>query len=178
MRKQRFSLKALLTLFLSLSLISCGGGGGGDGDFVGAGTVSISVSPSIIDVGDRMRIRVDMGDINDDGVILKLRFPDGLRYVPNTGSFEVDGNEDDIEPDINQESENDIYLVLFLDADDFGEGRNGVVFVQLEGIEQTSTGKVEVDLDVNDAEIPDNGEFDIEEPEFQAEDQRDIKVES
>ena len=171
------SVVSALVLFAFLPACSGGGGGGGSG-FVGAANVSIDVSPGSIDTGDRSEVRVQISDVHPNGIILKIRFPTALTYVLNSAVLEVSGDEVDISPAVSQTDNNDNYLVFFLPQDSFGsEGEeSGTVVVQLEGAEDTSSGKVEVDADVDDPLINNDVEFNISEPEFAAEDERSIEV--
>jgi hypothetical protein len=162
----------------TLALTSCGGGGGGS-DFFGAGVVSIAISPSDIDVGDQARVRVQVSEANEDGIILKVRFPDGLRYVPNSSVFEPnDQSEVDFAPDVNVTTDGDVYLVFFMNDDEFGTKHSGELQFQLEGISEVDDGRVEVDIDVDDLEIPNQNEFNVEDPEFQEEDSSRVDVQS
>jgi hypothetical protein len=179
MKKQsQMNLLRLLTLSLAaLGLCSCGGGGGSD-SFVGAGRVMISSSPSHVDVGDRTLVTVDLSDINDDGVILKVRFPAALTYVKNTAFLEVDDLEKDIGPDINIDTDNVVFLVFFFRRSEFAEQNQGTLSFQLEGVTAVQDGEISVDIDVDDALIDNAVEFDPENPEFQVEDATGIRVEA
>lgn len=172
--------KYVIFVFIGLTLFNCGGGSGDGDTFVGAGRVSLQTQPSTIDVGDRTLVSASISNVNDDGIMVKFRIPAGLVYVLNTAFLEVDDREIDIGPDVNVEvdSENFVYIVFFLSQSIFGEQNRGVLTLQLEGVDSVGNGQVAVDIDVDDPLINNPGEFDAQSPEFQVEDEVDIKVEA
>jgi hypothetical protein len=185
-----FTFRAVLMTSLSTLLFSgpigcgTGGGGGGGGDFVGAATVTISTSPNRIDTGDQTLVSTRISEINDRGIALKFKFPAGLRYVPNSASLDANGDEQDIDPAFQATSsrENDNYLVFFLTQSQFQpsgrdyNGESGTLTIRLEGTSGVRDGLVEVDPDVDDPDINNSAEFDVNEPEFTAEDAASIEV--
>jgi hypothetical protein len=172
-------LFGILALFALPLLTACGGGGGGDDeDFAGAGNASMRVTPTTIDIGDRAQIRIEISQINEDGIIVKIRMPEGIRYVPDTAQLLVDGDETDLTPDRDVLVDDDVFVVFFLEQEDFDDDFRGVLELQIKGLEKVSSGDIEVDIDVDDPLIPNDIEFDPEEPEFQAEDSVTISVRS
>ena len=169
-------LPVLLPLLAIPALTACGGGGGGGSDFVGAAQVSIDVNPSRIDIGDRARVTTDIFDVHPDGIILKFKMPLGVGYVRDSGLITVDGDDHSIDPDENQSDGNFRYLVYFFSQDDFGSDHEGQVQFEIEGKEEVADGEVQVDPDVDNVRIPNDQEFDINSPEFGAEDADSIEV--
>ena len=157
---------------------SCGGGGGGDGEYVGAARASLELQPSRIDPGDRTQVRIQIWDVHHNGILLKVRFPDALQYVANSSEMRINAVERRLQPGVVQSDGRDNFVVFFLEQDDFGlDGRDkGTLILELEAVENLEGGEVEVDPDVNDPDIPDSAEFDINNPEFQAESSDDITV--
>ncbi len=163
---------------------ACGGGGGGGGEaFVGAATVSIRLQPSVIDSGDRTQVTIDVGDIHDNGIALKVRFPNGLRYVPASTVLEINDQTTKLTPTVNAlaEDENSVYLVFYLSQSLFSSGSEyngemGTLQLQLEGRKAVKDGKVEVDADVDDPQESNSTEFSLDNPEFVAEDEAFIRV--
>jgi hypothetical protein len=164
---------------------ACGGGGGGGGeDFVGAATVAIRLQPSTIDSGDRTQVTIDIGDVHENGIALKVRFPDGLRYVPGSAALDVNDDDTKLTPSVNAlvEDDNSIYLVFYLSQSLFrrGEaeyrGEMGSLKLQLEGRTVVRDGKVQVDADVDDPQESNETEFTLSNPEFAAEDEASIRV--
>jgi len=174
----------LCTALLSLATACGGGGGGGGEDFVGAATVSIRLQPSTIDSGDRTQVTIDIGDVHENGIALKVRFPDGLRYVPSSAALEVNDEESKLTPSVNALAEDDssIYLVFYLSQSLFRrggaeyQGEMGSLKLQLEGRTVVRDGKVEVDADVDDPQESNETEFTLSNPEFAAEDEASIRV--
>ncbi|MBX7137329.1 MAG: hypothetical protein K1X83_05035 [Oligoflexia bacterium] len=167
----------LLALVVPL-VTSCGGGGGGGGDFIGAANVSIDASPTEFDTGDRTQVEIHISDVNDNGIALKVRFPDKLEYVPSSAILVVDGEELDISPTVNSRKDQDVYLVFYLSQDLFGGdgSASGTVSLQLEATGDFSSNTIEADADVDDPLIGNNIEFDLENPEFAPEDQVEVQV--
>ena len=163
----------------AMSLVNCGtggGGGGGDSTFVGAAETQLEVSPSEIDTGDRTQVTVEISNVHENGIVLKIRYPKGLSYVPGSAFLEIDEDDIDIGPQKNVTKDNDTYLVFFLNAGQFGtEGQGNVVF-QLTGNSTITDGLVEVDADVNDPLVKDDAEFTVSQPEFGAEGSTEISV--
>ena len=182
----------LLTLALlttaSAVLHGCGGGGGDGSDesFSGAASVSIRVTPSDIDTGDRTQVELSVGDVNEVGVALKLRYPSGLRYVSGSATLTVESVEKKINPSVNISSQEAkiSYLVFYVPQKSFrrpGEpysGDPGTVTLQLAGKAQVQDGLVEVDADIDDPAKDNSEEFKITSPEFLADDQAPISVQS
>jgi hypothetical protein len=181
----RLALTSSVAALLLSSPTGCGtGGGGGDGDFVGAATVTISASPNRIDTGDQTLVSTRISEINDRGIALKFKFPSGLRYVPKSASLDAGGEEKEIDPTFQATSsrENDNYLVFFLTQSQFQpagrdyNGESGTLTIRLEGTSSVRDGFVEIDPDVDDPDIENSSEFDVNEPEFTAEDAASIEV--
>lgn len=166
----------LLSTLVLFACSSCGSGGGGGDDFIGAANLSVRTSPSTIDTGDRTQVTIDVRDVHENGILLKVRIPAGLAYVPSSAFLVLNDDEIDIGPDKNVADNNRRYLVFFLDDSEFDEDGAGVVKFQLVGNDSVADGEIEVDADVNDPLVNDNNEFDIEAPEFGAEDSTGITV--
>lgn len=189
-------LGALLSAGLLVTVFSaCGGssgvkeidgGGGKDDEFVGAARLALSRSPSVIDTGDRTRVAVRITRMETDGILLKVRYPKGLRYVQDTAELSIsdrfndaNGSGDEVEfpPAINVQQSNRVFLVFFINADSLDEDGSGTLRFQLVGDSSIRNGRIEVDADVNDTLIPDEQEFDPENPQFEAEQSVSITVE-
>jgi hypothetical protein len=170
------------------TLTACGGGGGGGGssDFVGAAVVSLETTPSEIDSGDRTLVETDISQVHKNGIALKFRFPESLRYVRESAFLYINNKEIDLTPTADKLSDEDgsRYLVFFLKQSLFAkpgekyDGNSGVVKLQLEGIDALKDGSIEVDADVDDPTENNSSEFDINKPEFVAEDETYIAVAS
>ena len=178
MRKSKLLSALMASALCSVLLTGCGGGGGGGGgdNFIGAANLRVKASPKKIDTGDRTQITIEVSEVNEAGILLKVKFPKGLSYVLSSAFLNVDSNEIDIGPDKNLTKDNDTYLVFFLTKADFGSEAQGSVTFQLVGNSVVSEGQIEVDADVNDPLVDDNTEFNVDTPEFGAEDSTDIEV--
>jgi hypothetical protein len=108
--------------------------------------------------------------------LLKVRFPDGLAYVAGTGQLSVNDEQRDIAPKNNEAKDGKRYIVFFLSQGAFGADNSGTVTFQLVGKAAVDGGQLEVDPDVNDPTIRDNVEFDIKNPEFEAQSSTSISV--
>jgi hypothetical protein len=164
------SLLVLLLIFLA----GCGGGGGGDDEFIGAAIVNISASPKTIDTGDRIQVRIRIEEVHETGIALKVRYPEGLLFVNDSTKIETSDEEREVAPTTHVTDDNETYLVYYLDPDDLGENNRGELTFELEGVDSVNDGKIEVDPDVNDPDIPDASEFNVDSPEFSAD--ADVKV--
>lgn len=181
MNYRRFNLSAvklLITTSLCIATLSnCGGGGGGGGgDFIGAAEVTVRASPSSIDTGDRMLVTAEISSVNDSGIALKFKYPDGLGYVPSSSSLVVKDQSIDITPTVNHNENNFIYLVYYLKKSFFGSDNKGKVELFLEGKSAVVDGVLSIDADVDNPNIDNSVEFDPKNPGFTAQDMIDVKV--
>ena len=159
------------------TLLGCGGGGGGGGsDFVGAAQVRVQASPGQIDTGDRTEVQITISNLHKNGIALKIRFPKGLEYVGSSSFIEINNSDADVSPVVNQAKGSDIYLVYYISPDQIGEKEEGTLFFELEGRDSVEDGLIEIDPDVDDPTIDNTAEFNIDEPEFGAEDEASIVV--
>lgn len=165
-------------ILISLSVIilaSCGGGGGGSDDtFIGAAQIISKTSPKTIDTGDRSRLTVEMSEIHADGIVVKIRYPEGLDYVSGSAQIEIDGVNNDLEPDFESNANGNNYLIFLLSQASFGLKNTGLLSLELVGLDEIISGKIEVDADVRS----DDFSFDPQNPDFTSEGSASIKVNS
>lgn len=186
---KRFHFQAVFFSLTSFVVIGCGGGGGSssggaEGDFVGAANVSVRTTPAKIDSGDRTLVAIDISDVHESGIAVKIRFPVGLDYVKSSAFLNVGGKKLDISPTINEtdQKEDVTYLVFYLSQAQFKRsgqeysGEQGALTLQLEGRDSIKEGQIEVDPDVDDPAEDNNMEFKLDNPEFVAEDTAAIEV--
>jgi hypothetical protein len=175
----KFPLTASLLMVLVVSLAACmGGGGGGGSDFVGAAIVNIDTTPNRIDPGDRSATRVLLNEVHENGILLKIRFPKGIKYVENSAKFRSDvvEEEEEIDAIFNDDSEDGfVYVVFCLPSSKFGDDRQGELNLELVGVSAVSDGRLGADPDVRESRSGSTCTFKIKNPEYNAED--DIKIE-
>lgn len=167
-----------ICLLLSTAVLSVGCGSSSDSSVFGAAYVRVSADPNDIDVGDTTLVTVRVENIKENGILLKIRVPEVLGYVPRSGSIEVKGEDVardpdviDVDPDTRRR-----YLVFFLSPDELEDDLNTTVALELEGLSRLSAGEIEVDPDVNSPDVPDDTEFSVDDPQFDAEDETEITV--
>ena len=176
----------LACLATTTTLTGCGGGGGSDDSstFSGAATVSLDLTPSTIDSGDETLIKTWVGDVHQNGIALKFKFPSGLSYVFESATLTVGEKEVDIKPRNNvvTADERSTFLVFYLsqrlfrqDSEEYN-GEPGLVQLRLVGKSLVNDGLVQVDADVDDPNVADTIEFNVSKPEFVAADQQSITV--
>jgi hypothetical protein len=180
MTKHLYRFGSCLCLTLALAFApACGGGGGGgsspEGELAIADT-AIEVSPATIDAGDQMLVKVFVSQVRNDGVLLKVRFPIGLSYRRASSFIVVDGVSLDVDPNFQETSGGFNYLVFDFSRALFGESNFGEVRVTLDGVGPVTSGKVEVDPDLNDQSLLPSQKFDAGVPQFDAEDSEDVIV--
>jgi hypothetical protein len=173
------------TLVCTTYLSACGGGGGGGGDaFYGAANVNVNTTPSRIDSGDRTQVSMELSDVHENGIAVKIRVPSGLRYVTASSFLLIDEKEIDVTPKVIEtiEAEELTYVVFYLTQAQFRRssqqynGESGTLIIQLEGRRAVIDGEIEVDPDVDDPNEDNQVEFDINNPEFVAEGSASIQV--
>jgi hypothetical protein len=176
----------LLAATISSTTIGCGGGGGGGGggEFVGAANVSVRCTPNKIDSGDRTQVKIELSNVHENGIAVKIRYPSGLKYVPSSSFLMINERELDVSPTVNATSDKEdlTYLVFYLSQSQFRRsnqeysGESGTLLVQLEGRDTVVDGEIEVDPDVDDPAEDNSVEFDITSPEFISEASASISV--
>lgn len=159
-----------------LLLTSCGGGGGGGLSGGPSANVNILVDPNHIDSGDRTEVAVQIASVREDAVAIKIRFPLGLSYVTGTAYYLIDGIEIASNPTEIESDSTYSYLVFYLNADGLGHSGSGTLFLELEGVSDITDDVIEVDVDLDDPTEDNRTEFDIDDPQFDAQDQDSIRV--
>ena len=174
MRKLAVHKSVIAIGFISLFLVSCGGGGGGG--IVGAANISLTVEPRSLDTGDHAQVDVEISEVNDDGIALKIKYPKGLSYFPDSAFLDVGDNRRNLTPTNNVTVDDDIYLVFYLSKSWFGDGNHGTLTLQLVAEDSVPNGTVQVDADVNDPAVSDATEFDSHNPAFTEQYEVDVEV--
>jgi len=167
---------AFATALTGVLLTGCGGGGGGGGsEFVGAASVSLAVTPTEVDTGDNTRMQIRLSDVHKDGVALKVRFPSGLSYVPDSAFLFVDESKKNLSPTNNVKIDDHVYLVFYITQNTVGKDKQGTITIEIKAKEQ-GNGSVEVDPDVDDPLISNDVEFNTKDPQFDPDDSVDVKI--
>jgi hypothetical protein len=179
-------LKTVLSLAiaaLALGLSSCsppgsGGGGGDDFDPLRGADVYLSVGPDRIGVGERTLVRVDVQRINPDGVLVVLRFPsESLAYVSNSTRFTVGANTVAINPTYGPIVRlRRTYITYFLPYEPFDGENAGYVELQLRGERREDGALIELDQFLHNPLIAPEREFDVDDPDFSADDAERIDI--
>ncbi len=155
---------ALIIGFACLSS-ACGGGGGSGSSDDQPGELSIQIAPDAIDTGDRTTVRFFITEPNPDGIIVKVRFPLGLRYVIGSSELVIGGVTTRTAPTNSVSDSTYRYLTYF-----FREGflieNSAELRFRLSGVEAVTSGAIEGDIDLNDPTIDDQDEFSVSTPNF------------
>ena len=88
----------------------------------------------------------------------------------------VDAQEIDVFPLVSAAANRGNFLVYYFDLESFGREARGTLKIELEATDLVRNGTIEVDPDVDDPLIPNEDEFDIDEPQFRAEAEASIEV--
>lgn len=187
-------------------LACCGGGGGGGGEGMAdenlyPGDLTLSATPDTIDAGDRMQVQSELSNVYSKGIVLKYRFPAGLKYVQNSArlnvanlvgaivpAFEVSGTVEP-SPTSSPSSTNSSptptpsgtrvnYLVFIFGENDFAGRAEGIVSFLLEGVSRVEDGSLGVDADLNDPTLPDSKKFNVNKPKYEPQEEISINVKS
>ncbi len=169
-------LSPALGVFIALFSVGCGGGGGGGGGFVGAANVSLQARPTSIDTGDNTRLTVQISEVHEDGIALKVRFPKALTYVPDSAILDADDTEYDVTPEDNVSINNYTYLVFYFDRSTFGNADFGSFTLELKAKTEVEDETIGVDADIDDPLVDNTHEFQSDNPEFAAESEVSIRV--
>jgi hypothetical protein len=162
--------------FFSAALVVACGGGGGSGETPSA-DVALSLSSGRIAVGDDLLVQVSLVNRNPYGILLKMRYPDMLRFQSDTASIRVRGTVLPVEPALEEQLQDGRrYLVFFFYRDQFGSDQLGDLTFLLRGNAAIRDGLIEIDAVANDLYLPDRSEFDVERPQFDADDEGWVTV--
>lgn len=175
----RLGVASLIAVCIaSLLLITCGGGGGGGSDFPAAAQVKINVRPNDIDPGDHTLVTILVWDVRPEGILLKIRYPENIAYVENSGRFSINGEVYGLVPALIESDGTYVYLLYSFNQSDFGESGQdqATITLELEAENGGVDGKVEVDPFLREPGKTVEEQFDIGNPLFGAKDADVIKV--
>jgi hypothetical protein len=159
-------------------LCSCGGGGGGGSEDNYAGDVWFDLERDHIDSGDLTKVSVEVASLNRSGSILKFRTSRSVRFVKSSAVLFPDRDEEmRISPDEDVATDFERYIVFFLDPDQALGGDFISLEFTVKGVSGDEDGFIEVDLDNNDGNIPDDREFRPGAARFTAQQRRSLYVE-
>lgn len=159
---------AWIAIFLLANFsLGCGGGGGSDNSGNPA-NVYLDVYPSTIDSGDRINVNVRIEDaysIDNDGVLLKIRYSSSLTYITNSAVYFGDGKAtgEDLVPYIAYSDETTYLIITIRPPGD--TSADGVISFQLEGKYAVSNGLIEVDVD-REVKRSSQVDFSVSNPQF------------
>jgi hypothetical protein len=171
------SAVGLLALSAAATLVTLGcGGGGGRSAPNDPGDVFITLEKSTIDVGNFSQLYLEANNINENGVLLKLRYPTSLTYSKRSAVlFPGEDKEEYIFPYTEESTDSERYLVFFFTpskriGDDIRMALN------LKAIKKDDDAFVEIGLSNNDPNVFDSQEFKINRPFFSPLDREDIYI--
>lgn len=174
-------VRRLASFALICSFVVClacgGGGGGGGGGTNNPGEVVLTVERGHIDSGDIANVRVEVFDINEAGVVLKLKFTKALKYIKGSAYFyKGEDKQREVTPNFDSSDSNARYLVFFFSRRS-AYGRSHISLdLNLKAVSGDPDGYVEVDLDNNDPTVPDLNEFSTKNPGFTAQERSAVEI--
>jgi hypothetical protein len=114
---------------------------------------------------------------NQDGIVLKFRFPTSIRYSKNSAVL-FPGSEDArfISPSFETTAEGFRYVVFMLSDGDIRYGEYSTLELNLKAITADPDAIVAVDIDNNDPNVPDSREFDLKRPRFAAVEELGLEI--
>lgn len=171
-----------LGFFTALFLLGCGGSGGSsDSDFVGAAESKLTIAPNTIDTGDRALARIELSNVYQDGIMLKVRYPLGLRFISGStllGLTKDDKDAREVAPTIIGAAKDQNYLIYFINPKSSRkDDQKYYLSFEFEGTQKIRDGEIEIDADIDDPNIVNTLEFTLADPEFLAESSATINVE-
>ena len=165
---------------LLIAVCSCGIGPSnddeGDSSEGDPAQISLTVSPTIIDSGDRMDVYVTVSDLTQDDIAVKVRFPKQLSYVYDSSSLTINETIYDASPLSDDTDSTYRYLVYYFNREDFEPQGEGVLYFSLDGESDVASGTIGIDSDFDDSQVDDRYEFDVANPQFDAQAEIQIRV--
>ncbi|RIL09039.1 MAG: hypothetical protein DCC75_07490 [Proteobacteria bacterium] len=159
------------SIFLSAWIAGCGGGSSNSFSS-GAARVEIDADPRKVDVGDRVEVNLNIEDVDEAGVIIKIRFPNELTYIEDSSIFYVDDEELERSPDSIHTSNDNYFLIYRISEEDNGENNRSTLVFDLRADDSKKEANLAVDPDINS-----NTPFDPDNPEFESEIEVEIEIE-
>ncbi|RIL09656.1 MAG: hypothetical protein DCC75_06050 [Proteobacteria bacterium] len=175
----RITTAILICLISALVLCSCGGGGGGStrDDYFVPARIDLDADPNDFLLGQRTLVTTWIYDIDEDGIVLKFRYPRGLVYATDTAYLEADGETIDLTPDTNDSSGSNTFLVFVMPPELFGRDSHGKVKFELRGEKVlTDDESIEASVNIRDITLPDDQQFSIKDPNFGVLDSTHVQV--
>ena len=129
-----------------------------------------------VDVGNFTQLYIEANDIDENGVLLKLRYPPSLTYSKRSAVlFPGEGKEQYIFPYTEATSGQDRFLVFFFTPNE-RLGNDIRLALNLKAIKRDDEAYVELGLSNNDPNVPDTQEFRVGKPFFSAIDREDVVI--
>ncbi len=156
--------------------IGGGGGGGGSDEPNSTGTITMQLERDDVAVGNFVQVFVEAENINEDGVLIKLHYPDSLIYSKNSAvAFPGEKFDRDFPPFTESTTSGERYLVFFVyPRKETGDSVRLVL--NLKAIEVDEDAFVEAGINNNDPNIPDSSEFSGSQPFFSADDRASVYI--
>lgn len=166
-------VRAALALISALCVISAAGCGDGSSNSstAGAARVALSVDPKRLDVGDRVEVRINIEDVDEAGIILKVRIPTELAYIVDSAVHYYDDDERELAPAQIETDDDVTYIIFRIDEDENGEENRSTLVFDL----RANDGKDEVTIAI-DPDVNSTTPFDPLNPEFVSEAQVEVSV--
>ncbi len=176
-------IPAFCCLLLVVSLASCGLGGGGGGSEpeinIKGAEVSIDADPRTIGIGDRINVSVKISEVDQNGVIVKIRYDKNLRLVAESAYLTINGDEtvaaDPFEDSVGTDELR--YAGYYFSRDSFDDDRSGELSFQLRAQTGPAEGDLEVDSDIRNPDKDPDDQFSARRSFFSAEDSISFEIE-
>ncbi len=173
-----------------LLLCSCGGphvGPGSDNgdddktsfryDPLKGAFLNVVVAPTHSKIGDRIQVEVELEGVNENGALIKVRFPNNFEYEDDSSLLIVEEDSANIGPAVGPATHNGMtYIVYLVSQESLPENNRGTIALTLRARKALDSGKIEVDDDIHTPGAAPSNEFNERKPLFSAEDSTNVKI--
>lgn len=178
----RTLVRSLILTAAVIAVASCGvGGGGGGGDDTSdnyPGYTDFQLERDSLDSGDLTDTTLTVYDINPNGIFVKFHYPASLRFVAGSAmSYSGDSQKWQATAPLTATTiGTDKYLVFTVFPPPADETNRVALSFTLKAVSGDPSAYLEVDLDNNDPNVPDNLEFNSSDPQFYSDDRWNISI--
>lgn len=179
----RTLVRSLILTAAVIAVASCGVGGGGGGGGSDSsenypGYTDFQVERDSLDSGDLTDVTLTVYDINPNGIFVKFHYPASLRFIAGSAmSYSGDAQTwQTTAPLAATTIGTEKYLVFTVFPPPTDQTNRVTLSFTMKAVSGDPSAYLEVDLDNNDPNIPDNLEFNSNDPQFSSDDRWNISI--
>lgn len=178
----RTLVRSLILTAALVAAASCGVGGGGGGGSDSSqnyeGYTDFQLERDSLDSGDYTDVTLTVYDINQNGIFVKFHYPASLRFMAGS-AMTYSGDADTWQktsPLAATSTGTDKYLVFTVSPPPADQTNRVTISFTMKAVSGDQSAYIEVDLDNNNPNVPDNLEYNANDPQFTSDDRWNISI--